>query len=203
MARYRISVALLSGLGFVSLVCLLLNLPVANFLLLVVFIPGATVLSMLSNLAKDSIPNLLIMNVVVYSVLALVMIFLRFRSVQLARLRQTAIWMVLPVTVMSCLVFFTSLNPLLPAGIDELSRQELGLQQALPLGISLEEARSILKGKGIQFHESLFTTETVLLMAPIGKVTAEAGDRLLFSRFRTHASSYPCVYDMQIDLLFG
>ena len=116
MTKYQISVALLSGLGFVSLVCLLMNLPVLNILLLLVVSPGATALRMLPGSLSDSIPKILVANVLIYSLIVLVVIFLRFRDIQVARRRQIAIGMILPVTVTSCLAFFTSFNPLLPRG---------------------------------------------------------------------------------------
>lgn len=203
MTKYQILVALLGGLGFVSVVCLLMNLPVLNALLLLVVSPGATALRMLPGSLSNSIPKILVANVLIYSLIVLIVIFFRFRDVQVARLRQIAIGMILPVTVTSCLAFFTSFNPLLPKGMRELSRQELGLQQALPLGMGLQESRSLLVAKGIQFHESLTDSELSWDEAPDTKISLHAGDRVLSSRFRTPASSYPCTYDMKITLVFG
>jgi hypothetical protein len=153
MTKYRVCISLLSGLGLTSLVCLLLNIPWASLFLSALFIPGAIALNILLRSANwDSIPALLGANAVFYSIVALVVILLRFRDIQAVKLRRIAIWMVLPVTVMSCLVCcFPSLNPLLPVGMAELSNQELGLQQALPVNMSLQDARSVLKAKGIQF----------------------------------------------------
>jgi len=183
---------------------LLLNIPVANFFLFALFTPGAIVLNILLRSANwDSIPALLGANVVIYSILALVVILLRFRNIEVPKLRHFAIWMVLPVTTMSCLVCFPSLNPLFPIGMAELSRQELGLQQALPLNMGLQDARSVLKAKGIQFYESIENSESVVFQGPDRKITAAAGDRVLSSRFQTSASRFPCGYDMEIILLFG
>ena len=204
MTKYRVCVSLLSGLGLTSLVCLLLNIPWANFFLFALFTPGAVVLNIMLRSANwDSIPALLGANVIVYSILVLVVILLRFRSIQAVRLKRIAIWMVLPVTATSCLVCFPSLNPLLPRGMADLSRQELGLQQALPLNIGLQDARAVLKAKGIQFYESIEKSESVVFQGPDGKITATAGDRVLSSQFQTSASRFPCGYDMWVILLFG
>ena len=204
MTKYRICVSVLSGLGFTSLVCLLLNIPWANFFLFALFTPGAIVLNILLRSANwDLIPALLGANVVFYSNLTLVVILLLFRSIHAAKLRRTAIWMVLPVTAVSCLVCFPSLNPLLPRGMVELSKQELGLQEALPVNMGLQEARSMLKAKGIQFFESIESSESIVFKGPDRKITAAAGDRVLFSRLQTSASRFPCGYDMEIIVLFG
>jgi hypothetical protein len=204
MTKYRICVSLLSGLGVTSVVCLLLNIPVANFFLSALFIPGAIVLSILSRSENwDSIPALLGSNFVVYSFVALGAILLRFRNIQAAKLRQIAIWLVFPVTVMSRLVCIPSLNPLFPVGMAELSRQELELQQALPLGMGLNDARAALKAKGIQSYESIESSGSVVFQGPDRKITAAAGDRVLSSRFQTVASRFPCGYDMRVILLFG
>ncbi len=204
MIKYRICVSFLGGWGFTSFVCLLLNIPVANFFLFALFTPGAIVLNILLRSANwDSIPALLGANVVIYSILALVVILLWFRNIHAAKLRQLVIRMVLPVTALSCLVCFPSLNPLLPVGMAELSKQESGLQHALPLNVSLQDARSVLKAKGIQFYESIEHSESVVFQGPDGKITAAAGDHVLSSRFQTSASRFPCGYDMEVILLFG
>ncbi len=185
MTKYRICVSLLSGLGLTSLVCLLLNIPVANLFLSVLLIPGAILLNILLRPANwDSILALLGANVAIYSILAFAIILLRFRA-------------------MSCLVCFPSLNPLWPKGMAELSRQESELQQALPMNMGLQDARSVLKAKGIQFYESIENSESVVLQGPDRRIAASAGDRVLSSRFQTSASSFPCGYDIRIILVFG
>ena len=154
-----------------------MNLPALNVLLLLVVSPGATALRMLPGSLSDSIPKILVANFLIYSLIVLVVIYLRFRDIQVARLRQIAIGMILPVTVTSCLAFFTSFNPLLPRGMRELSRQELGLQQALPLGMGLRESLSFLLAKGIQFHEAVMGSESGWFEGPDNKISAHVGDR--------------------------
>jgi len=204
MTKYRICIAFLSGLGFTSLVCLLLNIPVVNFFLSALLIPGAIVLSILSRSENwESIPALLGVSSVIYSILSLVVILLRFRNTQAAKLRQIAIWLVFPVVAMSSLACFPSLNPLWPVGMAELSRQEIELKKALPLNMSLDNARGVLRARGVEIQESIERAESVVFESPDAKIKAVAGDRVLSSRFQTSATNFVCGYDMNVILLFG
>lgn len=203
MVLGRICVAVLCGLGLASLICLLLNIPVANLFLLALLSPGAIVLNIFS-LADDwNIPALLAANVVSYSMLAFLVILLWYRNVPAVGIKRTAVRLVVPVAALSCLACFHALNPLLPVGIAELSRQENDLQQALPLNIALNDAKQVLTKKGIQFSDSLEQTESVLIRSASKNMTARAGDRVLVSRFETSARQFPCGYDMSVVLLFG
>jgi hypothetical protein len=85
----------------------------------------------------------------------------------------------------------------------ELSRQELELKKALPLNMGLDDARGVLRAKGVEFQESIERVEGVIFNGPDAKIKAVPGDRVLSSRFRTSASNFVCVYDMNIILLFG
>ena len=70
--------------------------------------------------------------------------------------------------------------------------------------MGLQDARSVLKSKGIQFYESIQDSEDVVFNNGIDrKIMAAAGDRVLSSRFQTSASTFPCGYDMQVILVFG
>ncbi len=196
--------ALLSGMGFTFLVCLLLNIPVANLFLSALFVPGAIVLSILLGSQNwESIPALLGVSSVVYSIVALVVILLRFRNTQAAKLRQIAIWLAFPVATMSCLACFPSLNPLWPVGMAELSRQELELKEALPLNMGLDAARGVLRARGVEFQESIERAQSVVFDGPDAKIKADAGDLVLSSRFQTSATNFVCGYDMNVILLFG
>jgi hypothetical protein len=200
---YRICVAFLCGLGLTFLVCLLLNIPVANLFLLMLFSPGAIVLNILLSANDWNIPALLATNAFIYSMLALLVILLRYRDVTAGVLKQTTVRLVAPVAVLSSLACFHTLNPLLPVGIAELSRQENDLQQSLPLNIGVNDARQVLTAKGIHFGDSLEQAETVVLQSNNKKITASAGDRVLVSRFQTSARQFPCGFDMELVLLFG
>jgi hypothetical protein len=85
----------------------------------------------------------------------------------------------------------------------ELARQESDLQKVIPLGMSLNEARSVLKLRGIQFTESAEPIGGLVLQNGPTTITAQSGDTVLVSRFQTEAFKFPCGYDMEIVLLFG
>jgi len=85
----------------------------------------------------------------------------------------------------------------------ELAIQEKSLQNALPLGMGLEESRAALRAKGIQFQEEPEKSPAILLSREDKNITATAGDRVISARFETEASQYPCGYDMEVVLLFG
>jgi len=61
-----------------------------------------------------------------------------------------AIKLVLPVAILVSLACIPALNQLWPHGMTELERQERSLQDALPIGMELEEARDALHSKRIQ-----------------------------------------------------
>jgi hypothetical protein len=203
MTKYRVCAALLAGVGFVSVLCLLLNIPAANFFSFVLLVPGGAAITVLKLGELHSIAGILGASVIIYSTLAFCLILFRFRSVPNERFRQRTLRIVLPVLVISSLASFPKLNPILPVGMAELARQEGELQQALNPSVKLEEARSILRNRGIDFGEDLQQTGGLVFDGPNKRITSNAGDRVLTSRWQTSARSFPCGYDMEIILLFG
>jgi hypothetical protein len=175
MTKYRLAIALLWGVGFTSLLCLLMNLSwFFGFLLL----PGGLV--------------------------AFAVGFLMFRKAGLQPLRRIAGWSVLPVAVLATLACIPSMNPLWPHGMTELARQESDLQTAIPVGMSFEQVRGVLNSRKIQFYESAEQSDGIVLQYPQERtMTAQSGDVVLVSRFDTEAFEFPCGYDMQIVLVFG
>ena len=174
MTKYRLAIALLWGVGFASLSCLLMNLNgfVGFFLL-----PGGLV--------------------------AFAVGFLMFRKTELTQLRRIAAWSVLPVTVLAALACIPSMNPLWPHGMRKLTEQENDLQTAIPAGMSLEQVRGVLNSRKIQFYESTEPSDGVVLQNAETTMTAQSGDTVVVSRFQTEAFEFPCGYDMQIVLVFG
>lgn len=203
MFKWRIFVSFLVGLGLVCLFCLMMNIPLANLFLIVVFIPGARVVDLLGYVKRDWTWPLLVSNTFVYSLLLLTVIVVCFRNISEAVLRHIAVRLALPVTLMVCLTCLPFFNPLLPFGMGALSKRELHLRNDLPLLTDLQSARVILKANGIQFEESTGNSEMVMDEWPEGKLIVKPGDHILFSRFRTSATSFPCVYDLKVTLVFG
>lgn len=172
--KYRVAIALMSGVGFTLLSCLLMNL---NWFFGVLLFPSGLV--------------------------AFVTPFLLFRKAGLTRLRRIAGWSVAPVTTVAVLACFPAFNPLWPHDMAELARQESELQTAIPLGMSLDQVRSVLNSRKIRAYESTQPNADVVLQNPETTITAQTGDTVLTSRFQTEAFDFPCGYDMQIVLLFG
>lgn len=71
----------------------------------------------------------------------------------------------------------------------ELRQDQHDLELALPTGISLDEAREILRKRKIQYSDE---TE-------IGDISR----RRLYARTRTDAWKFPCGFDRIVDLQFG
>jgi hypothetical protein len=121
-------------------------------------------------------------------------------------LLRSANWDLIPALLGANVVFYSGLTLvviLLLFRSIHAAKQELGLQEALPVNMGLQDARSVLKAKGIQFFESIENSENIVFKGPDRQITAAAGDRVLFSRLQTSASRFPCGHDMEIILLFG
>lgn len=200
MMKYRLAIALLWGIGFTSLLCLLMNL---NWFFGFLLFPGGLVVSFLSWLKLKDMVLLFAANVLIYSMGAFVVVALQSRKAGLAQLRRIAGWSVLPVTVVAVLACFPSMNPLFPHGMTELAKQESELQAAIPLGVSLEQARGVLNSRKIQFNEYVDQYGGLVLSDREATMTAQSGDTVLAGRFQTEAFKFPCGYDMRIILLFG
>jgi hypothetical protein len=200
MTKYRIIASLLTGLGFVSLICLLMNIRILTFFLSLLFFPGGIFLVIVK---LDSYKALLVANVVVYSLLALCVILAKFRGLPDEHFKWLSVRMILPVAVVSTLACFPALNLLLPVGMAELARQELEMQQALNPGVNLQEARSILSERKIEFSEYSEKSGDPVFLGADKRIDASAGDTVVSGHGRTSAWSFPCSYEMRIILLFG
>lgn len=207
MARYRAATAVLFGAGFTSLLIILIKLSMpSGFALLIslLLLPGSAVVHLTVG-SEEIGPPLIVLtaNAVVYAAVAYVGLSIFARNVAADRMRLAVIRLVVPVVILAGLVSVPALNPLWPRRMSELTTQEKVLQNALPMGMALEGARSILRSKGIQFQEETETSKAVVLNRPDGSITAAAGDRVISARLETEASQFPCGYDIEVVLLFG
>jgi len=116
MTKFRALASLLAGVGFVSILCLSLNIPAVNSLLSGLFAPGAIVIALFNFDEWGSVVALLGANVLIYSVLAFGVILLRFRGLLEGELKRLTIRMLLPVVAVSILACFPAFNPMLPVG---------------------------------------------------------------------------------------
>jgi len=203
MTKYRVFASLLAGAGFVSVLCLSLNIPAVNLLLSSLFAPGAILIAPFNFGEWGSVVALLGANVLIYSVLAFGVILLRFRGLLKGELKRLTIRMLLPVVAASTLACFPALNPMLPVGMEDLAKQERELQQALNPTVNLQDARSVLNNRHVEFGEMLQESDALVFQGPDKRINARTGDRVIVSRWRTNSWSFPCGYDMEIILLFG
>lgn len=207
MAKYRTAVALVCGAGFTSLVLLLIKLssPSGIALLLSLLLLPGSVIAHLAVRSQEVGPPLLVLaaNAIIYAAVLFVGLSIFARGVAPEKMRLVAARLVLPGVILTGLVCTPALNPLWPRGMTELTKQEKALQDALPVGIGVDGARSVLNSKGIQFQEATETSKALVVNRPDGSITAAAGDRVISARLETEASQFPCGYDIEVVLLFG
>jgi hypothetical protein len=205
--KSRLVVALVLGIGFTSLLFLVLKALMAltaSMLLLVLLLPGGVVTALLSGSKGFSHPLVVLAaNALVYSGAAFLGVSTLWRNVSAHMMYRVAIRLVAPAAILLNLACIPALNPLWPRGMAELAIQERELQDALPLGTRLDEVRSLLRSKGIAFQEKSESSETLILKRDDKSITAAAGDHVVSSRFETGAGQFPCGYDIEIVLLFG
>ena len=207
MGKYRVALTLLCGAGFTSLLLLSISLvsPSGIALLLSLLLLPGIVVAHLAARSQEFDPPLLVLaaNAAVYAVVSFVGLYIFGRGVAAERVRLATIRLAFPVVVLVGLACIPALNPLWPRGMKELSKEEKGLQDALPVGMAIDGARAALRSKGIQFQEEAETSKAVVVNRPEGSITAAAGDRVISARLETEASQFPCGYNIEIVLLFG
>jgi hypothetical protein len=207
MAKYRITVALLCGTGFTSVLLLLIkpSSPSGIALLLSLLLLPGSLVAHLTVRSQEIGPPILVLtaNAVVYAVVLFVGLSIFARCVAAEKMRLATIRLVFPVAILTGLVCTPTLNPLWPRGMTELTKQEETLRDALPVGIGMDGARSVLRSKGIQFQEETETSQAVVVDRPDRTIAAAAGDRVISARLETGASQFPCGYAIEVVLLFG
>jgi len=199
--------ALLCGAGFTSISLLLIKLSspsVLSLILALLLMPGGVVAS-LAVRSQDATPPLLVCtaNAVIYAGAIFAALSVFGRRIVAAKMRLALIWLVFPVVILVGLVSVPAFNPLWPRNMTELATEEKSLQNALPLGMGLEESRAVLRSKGIAFEEELEKSQEVLLTREDRSISAAAGDRVISARLETEATQFPCGYDIEVVLLFG
>ena len=207
MAKYRVAVALLCGAGFTSLLVILIKVSMPSgiaLLLSLLLLPGSAVAHLAVGSQEIGPPPLVLAaNSIVYAGVLFVGLNIFARGVAAGKIRLAAARLVIPVIILTGLVCIPALNPLWPRGMMELRRQEKALQDALPVGMGMDGARTALHSKGIQFQEQSETSQAVVINRSDKSITAAAGDRVISARLETEASQFPCGYDIEVVLLFG
>ena len=188
--RYKALIAFVCGTGFVCLVSLLLNLPLGLFFLLFLA-PGAIPLIPFSNVETDPILAFVLPNVLFYSAFSFLCLSLPPLSQKLRNtsLRSLSIKLGFATVLLVVPACIPSLNPLWPHHMKELRRDQHDLELALPAGISLDEAREVLRKRNIELFDE--------------PPTGDTNRRRLYGRLHTDAWNFPCGFDRIVDLQFG
>jgi hypothetical protein len=207
MKKHKLLIAVLSGSAVASMFVLLLNVPV-QIIAMVAFLfllPGGALATVVYR-SSEFIPPLAVLaaNALVYSLIVFIVLIAPVsRGVTAATVRLLAIRLAIPALLLIGFACVPAFNPLWPHGMAELMKQERELQETLPMGMGLDQARAVLQSKGIQFQESTEETQTVVFEREGKSVTAGRGDSVIWTRLETEASQFPCGYQIQILLVFG
>jgi hypothetical protein len=203
MRKWKLAIAISSGVAVAAGSLLLLNVSTVAVVASVLLLPGGMLCGLMLKTPEYSPLALFGLNALLYSILAGAIVAFVSRAPNVTVLRRIAVGVAVPALVLSCLAFSPALNPTWPQGIDELAKTEKRLQDALPLGIGIEQARTVLQSNGLKFDEENEEVSRAVLSREDKVITASPGDLLLFSRSRTRAGQFPCGYDMEAVLLFG
>ena len=201
MAVYRVVLSALCGAGLTALIALSLNL---TFFPAVLLFPAGIPIAMLSKShSLGSTAALLAANTLLCSAIFLAAFSLFLPKMNEASMRLITIGSAFPVGIFVVLACVPRLSPLWPQGMAELADVETGLRAAIPLGTSAEQARTLLKLRGIEFQEEVEKSQVVVLQKSDAMMEAAKGDRLISGRLQTNAGQFPCNYEIDIFLLFG
>lgn len=206
MTKYKVLLALSIGFCFASCLGLLLNLKSTflSVIISVLLIPGSILARPFSDSRELSSPlGTLAGNAVVCALLAYGFVAHKLGNTSEAKLRFVTIWVAALAFTLASLASIPALNPLWPRGMNALTKQETDLGQALPIGMTLSQARDVLYSRSISFQQNLEKSAGVVLSGKYGTVTAAAGDQVISSRLPTEAGEFPCSYAIDVVLVFG
>lgn len=135
-------------------------------------------------------------------------VFWGVRNSDPASWRRWAIRLAIPVAILTILAYIPTLDPLWPEGMSRMRKKEAVLY-AIPENATPKQARTALKSEGILFKEEIETGSQVVLSKKNTVISAEAGDRLIFTDVSTDqlkpepdATLWPCRFDIQAVFLF-
>ncbi len=202
MTRYRLSLAMLCGIGLAVLATVSLRAPllwVAAAAWYFVY-PGIRFADFLA--WPDSVVLIMAGNAALYSILGFLIVWGLTRAKPAPSLRHAPVWFAFPFAGLVVLAFYPSHNPMLPGGMLKLERQATELRNEFPDAMRVEQARTVLRSKNIYFDEAEASTGPILLGDGKSTMVASSGDRLLKGDLETKSSAFPCNYTISVDLLF-
>jgi hypothetical protein len=203
--KYRLTLALLFGIGFTALIALLLNAPLfaATILGSLLLTPGGILASLFFRSQDLGSPlAVLAVNSIIYSAMAYVAVrFWLHLDIRNAKL--LALALAVPVLLLASLACMPSVSPLWPRGMTQLADDEKTLRTGLPLGSTLDAARAFLRGRAVNSQEYEIRSEEPILQSAHARIVAKPGDWLISALIDTKAEQFPCSYKIQVVLLFG
>lgn len=200
----RLCVAsLLFGVAIASLLAVVLNVPRLGHEADVLLIPGGIVASVFSRALVPHPMLLLVANAIFYAMcfFGLCLSLRRWLTASIVRLGPWAVgFLAVVLFALACIPRF---DPLWPHGMGELRDREVRLRNLIRGDMTIDEVRAALEQESIPLNEETEDRARDILRNRNTQIIASAGDRLIFSRFRTDAIQYPCDYDLQVVVLFA
>lgn len=192
------------GVMIASLLPVLLNVPRLERMAAVLLTPGGIFASLLAPSEMVPHPTLLLAgNAIFYAMcwFGLCLAVRRWLTAGTVRLGTSVFGFAAVVLFgLACIPRF---DPLWPHGMGELRAREAKLESLIRPEMTIDQVRAALERESIPLNEETEDSAREVLRNRNIQIVASAGDRLVFSRFRTDAVQYPCGYDLQIVVLFA
>jgi hypothetical protein len=198
------AVSLLFGVMIASLLPILLNVASLERKADILLIPGGILASLLAPAQMVPHPMLLLAgNAIFYALccFGLGLVVRRWLTAGAVRLCTWAFGF--SSVVLFALACVPKFDPLWPHGMGELQARQAKLKGLIRSDMTIDQVRAALQQESIPLNEETEQSARQVLRNRNIQIVASAGDRLVFSRFRTDAVEYPCGYDLQVVVLFA
>jgi hypothetical protein len=197
-------VSLFLGVVIASLLPILLNVPRLEHEAAVLLIPGGILASFVASaeMVPDPMP-LLAGNAIFYAMCFSGLCFALRRRLTANAVRLGTWVLGFAAVVLFALACVPRFDPLWPHGMGELQAREAKLRSLIRSDMTIDQVRAALQQESIPLNEETEDGAREVLRNRDTRIVASAGDRLVFSRFRTDAVQYPCGYDLQVVVLFA
>jgi hypothetical protein len=197
-------VSLLLGVVIASLLPILLNVPRLEHDAAVLLIPGGILASFVASAEMVPHPILLLAGNAIFYAMCFFGLCLALRRRLTANAVRLGTWVLgFAAVVLFALACVPRFDPLWPHGMGELQAREAKLRSLIRSDMTIDQVRAALQQESIPLNEETEDGAREVLRNRDTQIVASAGDRLVFSRFRTDAVQYPCGYDLQVVVLFA
>jgi len=196
--------SLLFGVMIASLLPILLNVVRLERRADILMMPGGIFASLLAPAAMVPNPMLLLTGNAIFYALCLFGLCLAVRRWLTASTVRLGTWAFgFAAVILFALACVPRFDPLWPHGMGELQAREIKLKSLIRSDMTIDQVRAALQQESIPLNEETEDSAREVLRNRNTQIVAAAGDRLVFSRFRTDAVQYPCGYDLQVVVLFA